>query len=267
MKKINKFLSMFLALMMLISIIPMSSITASAQTVPTLTMVTDKTTVEVGDVVTIDVYLSENSHISVLTVDMMYDTSAFETIYMETTDIFSSTTNYEVGCARFSGAVVDEVTEGGRIFTVELKALKKSESVIYLNVTECYDVNFNSMYVETNSVSIEALSLVSIQEPSRKSIRYGDGIILYAFIEYDAPAGSFVRWTSNNDNFDREQSGNDLTIISENNGYTTFTATLYSAYGEELASESVEMRSKAGFFDKIGGFFRSLFGTTKIYDN
>ncbi len=47
----------------------------------------------------------------------------------------------------------------------------------------------------------------------------------------------------------------------------TFTATLYSADGEVLATDTIEMKSKAGFFDKIGGFFRSLFGTTKIYEN
>ena len=37
------------------------------------------------------------------------------------------------------------------------------------------------------------------------------------------------------------------------------------ADGNELARDSVEMYSKSGFFDKIGGFFRSLFGSTKIY--
>ena len=56
-----------------------------------------------------------------------------------------------------------------------------------------------------------------------------------------------------------------MTIVSNSNGSTVFTATLYSSSGAELDSVSVEMTSKAGFFDKIGGFFRGLFGTTKIY--
>jgi hypothetical protein len=60
--------------------------------------------------------------------------------------------------------------------------------------------------------------------------------------------------------------GESLTAIAENNGYTVFTATLYDADGNVLATDSVELYSKSGFFDKIGGFFRSLFGATRIYD-
>ena len=107
----------------------------------------------------------------------------------------------------------------------------------------------------------------SIQEPSRTTIRNKDGIILHANVEGTAPAGSYVIWTSNNSNFDEEADGNELTVIAVNKGYTTFTATLYDADGSVLATDSVELYSKSGFFDKIGGFFRSLFGSTKIYEN
>lgn len=109
----------------------------------------------------------------------------------------------------------------------------------------------------------------SIQEPSRITIRNRDGIILHANVEGIAPAGSYVEWTSNNNNFDIDESadGTKLTAIAENKGYTTFTATLYDAEGNILATDNVELYSKSGFFDKIGGFFRSLFGSTKIYEN
>ncbi len=58
-----------------------------------------------------------------------------------------------------------------------------------------------------------------------------------------------------------------LKIIAQNKGYTTSTAILYSTDGEVRATDSIEMKSKAGFFDKIGSFFRGLFGLTKIYEN
>ena len=109
----------------------------------------------------------------------------------------------------------------------------------------------------------------SIQTPSTSSIRHKDGIKLHADIEGTALAGSYVVWTASNSNFKTEEinNGNSLKIVSDKNGTTIFTATLYSTDGEILATDSIEMKSKAGFFDKIGSFFRSLFGGTKIYEN
>ena len=109
----------------------------------------------------------------------------------------------------------------------------------------------------------------NITEPSKIEIRHKDGIKLHASIEGTAPAGSYVVWTANNGNFKTEEinNGNSLKIVSDKNGTTTFTATLYSEDGETLATDTIEMKSKAGFFDKIGSFFRSLFGGTKLYEN
>ena len=108
---------------------------------------------------------------------------------------------------------------------------------------------------------------LKIQTPSRTTIRNKDGIILHSHVEGTGPIGSYVDWSWNNSKFDVEKNNDGtLTIISENNGKTTFTATLYSADGEVLAIDTIEMQSKAGFFDKIGGFFRSLFGATKVYE-
>lgn len=107
----------------------------------------------------------------------------------------------------------------------------------------------------------------NIQEPSRTTIRNKDGIILHTNIEGNLPSGARVEWSWNNSKFDVEKNDDGtMTIIAENNGYTTFTATVYGADGNVLATDSIEMRSKSGFFDKIGGFFRSLFGSTNIYD-
>ena len=105
-----------------------------------------------------------------------------------------------------------------------------------------------------------------IQEPSRYEIRNKDGIKLHANIDGTAPEGAYVEWTADNGKFDTEElDGNILKIIAKNKGWTTFTATLY-ADGTVLATDTVEMYSNSGFFQKIGGFFRSLFGTTKVYE-
>ena len=108
----------------------------------------------------------------------------------------------------------------------------------------------------------------SIQTPSMTTIRHKDGIKLHANIEGNAPEGSYIKWTASNGKFKTTEinDGNSLQIISDSNGKTTFTATLYSADGEALAEDEIEMTSKAGFFDKIISFFRSLFGATRIYD-
>ncbi len=109
----------------------------------------------------------------------------------------------------------------------------------------------------------------NINQPSTTTIRHKDGIKLHANVEGTAPTGSYVVWTASNGNFKTEEinDGNSLQIISDKNGKTTFTATLYSADGDVLATDTIEMKSKAGFFDKLGSFFRSLFGGTKIHEN
>ncbi len=108
----------------------------------------------------------------------------------------------------------------------------------------------------------------SIQTPSQTTIRCKDGIILHANLNGTYPEGTRIEWTSSNGNFDKSVvDGNSLKIISKDKGYTTFTATLYDVDGNIIAQDSVEIYSKAGFFDKIGGFFRNLFKTTTIYEN
>ena len=109
----------------------------------------------------------------------------------------------------------------------------------------------------------------SIQTPSTNTIRHLDGIVLHAKVDGTLPEGAYIKWTADNDNFDIESTSDGMTatITSKNYGDTTIYAIVYNADGEIIASESVKMTSKAGFFDKFGSFFRSIFGTTKIYEN
>ena len=121
--------------------------------------------------------------------------------------------------------------------------------------------------VNTNDIVEEYNFTLKLQNPSRTEIRNKDGIVLHANVDGTAPSGSYVKWESSNNNFDTSADGSNLKIIAKNKGWTTFTAILCDADGNELARDSVEMYSKSGFFDKIGGFFRGLFGLTKIYEN
>lgn len=111
-------------------------------------------------------------------------------------------------------------------------------------------------------------SSLSLVEPTKTVIRYKDGIVLHVEIEEVAEEIT-VEWIADNDNFKMEESDDGLscTIISESKGDTIITATLYNENGNIIGEDSVEMTSKAGFFDKIGGLFRSLFGTTKVYES
>ncbi len=108
-----------------------------------------------------------------------------------------------------------------------------------------------------------------IVTPSRTTIRNKDGIILHTEITGNAPEGAYVKWESSNNNFDKTvlNDSDSLRVVANNKGNTTFTAILCDADGNELARDTVELYSKSSFFDKIGGFFRSLFGSTKIYEN
>jgi hypothetical protein len=109
--------------------------------------------------------------------------------------------------------------------------------------------------------------IFTICAPSKTFIRYKDGITLRTSFDGGLVNVVGVNWTSNNDNFYVIYNDDStITIISDSNGYTYFTAELIDVNGNVIATESIEMHSKAGFFDKIGGFFRALFGATKVYE-
>ena len=108
-----------------------------------------------------------------------------------------------------------------------------------------------------------------IKEPSRTTIRNRDGIILHVNPQFSMPKGSYIVWKYKNSNFDVEEADNGMKLIAtaKNKGWTVFTATLYDVDGNVLATDSVELYSKSGLFDKVSGFFRKIFGATKIYEN
>ncbi|MBQ2972990.1 MAG: carbohydrate-binding domain-containing protein [Clostridia bacterium] len=114
---------------------------------------------------------------------------------------------------------------------------------------------------------------LEIKTPSKTKINYKDGIVLYATAE-NLPADAKIEWIADNGNFVTSDDGNgNLKAISNAKGDTIFTAKIKladgtyakDASGNEIKDE-VTLNSNAGLFQKIIGFFKGLFGLTKIYD-
>ena len=133
-------------------------------------------------------------------------------------------------------------------------------------VVEDLNEPLNNVNIYFNVKNESEIFTFVIPEPSNTYLRNRDGIILHTAFGGNVPENTYVVWTSDNNNFKEETEGNNLKVIAKNNGYTTFTARLCDADGNVLAIDSVEIYSNSGFFDKIGGLFRSIFGLTKIYE-
>ncbi len=273
----KKVLSVILAMLMVVAMIP----TVFAASTPVITTKANKTSIKAGDVVTITVSVSKNSKLCALTYELSYNTSEFSLVSGSTTTkgVFGAemTNDSVAGKIKYVGAATTYIADAAQtLFTVQLKA-KKSTGKVTVSISEAYvssgsasETNVTSAVASASTKSISfkaAADYIAIRTPSRTSIRYKDGIVLHADVKSTLPSGSKLKWTSNNSNFNTEVSsdGKSYTIISNSNGATVFTVTLYSSSGAVLETETIEMTSKAGFFDKIGGFFRGLFGATKIY--
>lgn len=126
---------------------------------------------------------------------------------------------------------------------------------------------------EPDIPSTEEPPTLTISKPSTTTINYGDGIYLRATVE-NLPDGAVVEWSASNGcfNWNVDEEGN-CTAVSNASGTTTFTAKVKLAdetyaldeNGDELKAE-VTINSKAGFFQKLIGFFKGLFGLHKIHD-
>ena len=274
----KKILSLVLAALMLLAIVP----TAFAASTPAITVKADKSTIGAGTIVTFTVSVSANSNLTALTHKVTYSTSEFEYVADSATVVASgisaAVNGNTAGKITFAAAASGTFgTSAHTLYTFKLKA-KKSVGTVSATVIEAY-VNSNGKDTDVTSAvaaaSTKAISFsntnsdyIVIREPSITTIRCKDSIVLHADVNKTLPSGSRIEWTTNNNNFKTKTAsdGKSFTITSESKGDTVITATLYSSSGNVLERETIEMTSKAGFFDKIGGFFRSLFGMTKTYD-
>lgn len=116
--------------------------------------------------------------------------------------------------------------------------------------------------VPANAVS------VTIRQPSRLEITYGDSIILHADIDGYLPSGARIDWTSDNTNFtivSVSDDGRTCEVTPNANGETVFTAKVVDSSNNVLSSDTQTMFAKAGFFQKIIAFFKKLFGLTTVF--
>mgnify|MGYP003289008326 CR=1 FL=1 len=126
---------------------------------------------------------------------------------------------------------------------------------------------FETTVLGTYAIVEKYNGVMKIRIPSRTVIKYGDAIILHADLSEPLPEGAYIKWTADNGNFSYTASSDGTTckITPAKKGNTTFTATVYDADGNEIRSDTQTMTSKAGFFQKLGAFFRKLFGLLKVY--
>lgn len=163
----KKFASVLLAVLVAFS---MFSFVVSAAN-PTLTVSADKTTVKAGDVVTVAVKLSEESGLGALTIDVVYDATAFKAVEM--TDGGKEeglgavvNANYAEGKARATLAIATTVEKAGTVCTLKLEALKAADSTIAISVAEACDADFNPVEVASNTVAIKGVEEPTTDEPT-----------------------------------------------------------------------------------------------------
>lgn len=108
----------------------------AVNTTAALTLSVDKTTANVGDVVTVTVSLSENSNLGGLQFNLEYDTAAFEYVADSAAyeRVFDMTVIHTLDSAlRFVASSMEKATAGGTIMTAQFRVLKPS-SALSLNI-------------------------------------------------------------------------------------------------------------------------------------
>ncbi len=106
----------------------------AVNTTAAVTVTTDKTTANTGDVITVTASLSANSNLGALTFDLTYDTAAFECVADSSTYVdelfgMEEVNTAMVGAVRYTGIATRAVTDGGTLFTVQLKVLKPGSAI------------------------------------------------------------------------------------------------------------------------------------------
>lgn len=115
--------------------------------------------------------------------------------------------------------------------------------------------------------------ILSIQVPSVFVISYGDTLVLHAKIKGELPKGAKILWDCNSSAVVLS-SYDDMTecsVTSLASGEVTVTATLadennkpiLNADGEKI-TDYIELTSKAGFFQKLLSFLKSLFRISRV---
>ncbi|MBR2952877.1 MAG: hypothetical protein IKC45_00670 [Clostridia bacterium] len=117
------------------------SILAFAADAPEVSLKVDKQTVRKGETVTVTVNVPKDSKICVTTIDFIYDTACYTLDEAKANGLISGeqfNDNYEgKKIVRYTASVIDGITTGGELFTVELK-VKKPDGKLKLDIKEVY---------------------------------------------------------------------------------------------------------------------------------
>ncbi len=275
----KKVLSVFLAALMIFAMIP-AVIAASA---PAITATANKTSVSVGEQVTITVKVPANSKLVAFTYELKYDASFLQVVsgsgQVNSTFSFEEINTNTPGVVTYAGISQNGITAASTIFTIKFKVLKNNAK-IQCNVVEAYtnnggkdDTNITAdcSLASTKTISFTKAVIAdyfAIKTPSTTTIKHKDAIILHIDEKHTIPANAEYQWTTDNSNFKVEvlEGGKECKFTSDKNGDTKITVKLVTPAGTVLETETITLTSKAGFFDKIGSFFRGLFGMLKVYD-
>ncbi len=113
-----------------------------------------------------------------------------------------------------------------------------------------------------------------IKQPSTTAVNYGDTLVISANLNgAELPEGWTVKWTIEGDGFNMatEDNGTTCKLTSVAKGNATVKATLIDENGNVAIdesgnemSDSIQITSKAGFFQKLISFFKNLFGVSRI---
>ena len=162
----KKFASVLLAVLVVFS---MFSFVVSAAN-PALTVSASKTTgIKAGDKVTVTVALKDNTGLGALTADLVYDASAFKVNSISSAGLFAleeKNANFAAGKARFTGIASGEVTANGTVFTVELEALKATDSEVKVVVDEASDKDYNEVTLTAGKVEFKGYVEPTTNEPT-----------------------------------------------------------------------------------------------------
>ncbi len=152
MKKMSKIFSVFLAILMVFCALPIS---ATAQDV-TFTVTSSVNDVKAGDTITINVDLTENSKLGVITANVVFDDSKLEYVSHNLYEIGAEkivNPTYADGKIRFVIINAEPITTGGTILSINFKALSSSCNSVSLNIVEALDKNADSV----DTVSVPAI--------------------------------------------------------------------------------------------------------------
>ena len=146
----NRIISVLLAVMMLLPILPSSLIAMAAAGTPTLRV--SSVLGRVGDTVTVSVTISENSYVCGGNFNLVYDSTKLQVISATCGDVVSGMTpianpQYDSNKVRFTFAGITPVTEFGILLTVTVKILAGAsrEAAVSLEKVNLYDSNSTAM--------------------------------------------------------------------------------------------------------------------------